>query len=192
MSIQQDIPLSFHGSFNDLLDSFRNMIAALTWLKASSTQAQQFYSDYSYVIELDCSVNSQLIKVDKSILKHIEDEGFNGDTPLFTKTLINFYRVLTIAVKDIIWEEADFNSLLQKDELQFLRHVRNASAHENKFFFGKGKQRSNTLAKLPLTWRNKTISEATEGTQLYMDFMSPGDLFYLLSDISNLVSNGNS
>lgn len=191
MSNQQDTPLSFHRSFNDLLDSFRNIIAALTWLKASGDQAEQFYSKYPYVVELDCTVTSQLIKVDKSILTHVKSEGVNRKTPLFRYTLINFYRVLTIAVKDIVWGEPDFHSLLQRDELQFLRHLRNASAHENEFFFGRGSQRSRTLAKLPVIWRNKTISDNTEGTKLYMDFMSPGDLFFLLSDISNLACRGN-
>lgn len=163
----------------------------MTWLKASIAQAEQFYSKYPYVVELDCTVISQLIKVDKSILTHVKNEGFNQKTPVFKGTLINFYRILTIAVKDIVWGEPDFQSLLQQDELQFLRHLRNASAHENEFFFGRGQQRRNTLANLPVKWRNKTISDTTEGMQLYMNFMSPGDLFFLLSDISNLASQVN-
>ena len=138
-------------------------------------------------MELDCEATTQKIKVDKSILGLIEKEGFNCPTPVFSQTLINFYRVFTIAVKDIIWEEPYFQPLLQKSELQFLKHLRNASAHNNKFFWGKGRQRVDTIQKLPISWRGKVIEEKLEGTKLYMDFMKPGEIFFLLSDISKLV-----
>jgi hypothetical protein len=187
MSDTADTPLQMHPSFDGLLDSFRNVIASLTWLKASSGQAQSFFSPYPYVIELSCTVSEQLIKINKSILTLIQNEGFNQETPLFSKTLTDFYRILTIAVKDIVWEETDFKNLLQTDPLQFLRHIRNACAHQNKFFFGHGRERENTLKKLPVTWRSKVIDVSLENSPLFMSFMGPGDLFLLLSDISNLV-----
>ncbi len=159
----------------------------MTWLKVSTNNAQEFYKSYAHIIELDCSVTTQKIKVDKSILGLIEKEGFNGPTPVFSQTLVNFYRVFTIAVKDIIWEESYFQPLLQNSELQFLKHLRNGCAHNNKFFWGNGKQRQDTIQKLPVSWRGKVIKEKLEGTKLYMDFMKPGDIFFLLFDISNLV-----
>lgn len=182
-----DTPLQMHQSFGGLLDSFRNVIASLTWLKVSSGQAISFFSSYPYVIELSCTVSEQLIKIDKSILTLIHNEGFNQMTPLYSSTLIDFYRVLTIAIKDIVWEEKDYQALRQSAPLQFLRHIRNASAHQNSFFFGHGNERIETLKKLPVFWRNKVIEEPVEGSPLYMDFMGPGDLFLLLHDISALV-----
>ena len=170
-----------------MVDSFRNVIASLAWLKASNDQAQAFFAPYPYVIELTCTVMDKLIKIDKSILAAIEYEGFNQATPLFSQTLTEFYRILTIALKDIVWQESDFQAMLQRDELQFLRHIRNASAHHNTFFFGSGRVREITIAGLPVVWRGKSTEEALEGTQLYMDYMAPGDLFVLLSDISATV-----
>ncbi len=183
-----DIPMHLHTSFNDIIDSFRNVIASMAWLKASGEQAQKYFSPYPYVIELTCTSTDLILKVDKSILTAVKDEGLNGPTPLFSRTLVNFYRILTIAVKDIIWDEQDFQTLLQRDEFQFLRHVRNASAHHNRFFFGRGKERERTLERLPVVWRNKTISQSLEGSPLYMDYLAPGDLFVLLSDVSAAVS----
>ena len=169
------------------LDSFRNVIASLTWLKASSAQAQSFFAPYPYVIELSCTVSERLIKIDKSILTIIQNEGFHQETPLFSKTLTDYYRILVVAVKDIIWEEPDFKNIVQTDILQFLRHIRNACAHQNNFFFGRGRERENTLKGLPVTWRNKVINVSLENTPLFMSFLGPGDLFMLLSDISSLV-----
>ena len=187
MATNRDQPLNFHKSLNDLVDTFRNVIASMTWLKASAKDAQEFYKNYLYITELASSVASQEIKVDKSILPLIEKESFGGPTPLFTQTLINFYRVFTVAAKDILWEDAEFQRFLQRPELLFLRHLRNASAHDNTFFWGNGRQRTNTIQKLPVSWRGKVIEEKLEGFTLYMDFMKPGDIFFLLSDISSLV-----
>ncbi len=186
-----DRPLHFHHSFNSLLDTFRNVIAAMTSLKATIKNAQAFYKDYPYIITLACSVTNQEIKIDKSILSLIEIEGFNKGTPLYSQTLINFYRIFTIAIKDIVWEEPDFSNLLDNSELQFLRHIRNASAHNNKFYWGKGLQRANTISDFPVMWRGKEINESLEGTELYMNFLKPGDLFLLLVDISNLCGTTN-
>jgi len=184
MNDTTDTPLHFHESFSEMVDSFRNVIASLAWLKASSDQAQAFFAPYPYVIELTCTVTDKLIKVDKSILTAIDREGLNQPTPLFSQTLVDFYRILTIALKDIVWQESDYQAVLQRDELQFLRHIRNASAHHNKFFFGRGRERERTIERFPVVWRGKSIKEGLEGTQLYMEYMAPGDLFVLLSDIS--------
>ena len=144
---------------------------------------------HPYIINLPCSVTDKLIKLDKSIFNAVENEGYNRPTPLYTKNLINFYRIFTIAVNDIIIEQQDFQLYLnQAKELKFLRHIRNASAHGNKFFWGKElRQRTLTIKQFPIRWRGKVIEEKIEGNDLYMSFMKPGDIFILLSDISNLV-----
>ena len=185
-----DLPetlLRFHRSFSSLLSSFGNIITSLIWLKVSNLQAEQYFRPYPYVVMLNCTVSDQAIKIDKSIFALVANEGFNEKTPLYTNSVLNFCRLMTIALKDVVWNEPDFKSLLERSEFQFLRHIRNASAHENSFFFGEGRQRIKTLEMLPVTWRNKVISDSTEGHQLYMDFMGAGDLLFLLSDISALV-----
>ena len=187
MATKKDQPLDFEKSLNDLVDTFRNVIASMTWLKASAKDAQEFYKNYLYITQLASSIASQDIKIDKSILALIEKEGLGGPTPLFTQTLTNFYRVFTVAAKDILWEDAEFQRFLRRPELVFLRHLRNASAHDNKFFWGNGRQRTTTIQKLPVSWRGKVIEEKVEGITLYIDFMKPGDIFLLLSDISSLV-----
>ena len=183
-----DRSVSFHKSFNELLDTFRNIIASTTWFKVSTIQAEQFFASHPYIIELPCSVlPGQSIKVDKSILRLVAKEGFNQQTPIFTKTLINSYRVFTVAIKDIIWKEDDFKPYLSRPELQFLKHLRNASAHSNKFYWGRGKERERVLKQLPLLWRGKEITKSLEGTEAFMEFVKPGDIFVLLADISALI-----
>ncbi len=179
--------LNYHKSFKDLLAIFRNIISSLTWLKISIPNAIIAFQKEKYIITLDCSVIAdKSIKIDKSILNLVKQEGFNKTTPLFSKSLINFFRVFTIAVKDVIWEEADFKRLLNKPELQFLRHLRNACAHNNKFYWGNGRLREKTLKSFPTIWRGKKINKEIEGKSLFFEFLTPGDLFILLADISAL------
>lgn len=185
----EDQPLHFHKSFSSLLDTFHNVIVGITWLKASLKNAEVYFKDYPYIITLPCSVTNKEIKIDKLIISLIKKEDFQEKTPLYTQTLINFYRILTIAVNDIIWEERDFFNLHRKPELKFLRYIRNASAHNNQFYWGKGKQRARTLKSLPVVWNGKEIKKDMENTPLYMNFLAPGDLFILLSDISKLVED---
>lgn len=186
-----DKPLHFHGSFSALLHTFQNIITGISWLKVSINIAEDYYKRWPYTIMLASSVTDENIKIDKTIISLIKEEGLIKETPLYAQTLINSYRIFSIAIKDIIWEEPDFSSLHNKTELQFLRHIRNASAHNNRFYWGTGRQRTETIKNLPVQWRGKEINVDMENKELYMSFFAPGDLFILLSDISELYKNKN-
>lgn len=186
MPEQGDTPLEFHVSFDGLIDSFRTMIASLTWLRSSPEAAEKHFAPWPYVLTLDCSASDKVIKVDKSAFVAFRADAAAPGTPLFTSTLGNLCRVMIISVKDIISEHPDFAKAKDDEMFQFLRHVRNAAAHENRFYFGMGKQRERTLATLPARWRNKTIDDSVEKSRLFFDFLGAGDLLFLLSDVSVL------
>lgn len=86
--MEKDISLKFHCSFNELLDTFRFIIASATWLKCSTVNAEQFFADYPHIIQLTCSIDNRVIKIDKTILRMVEQEGINGPAPLYSKALI--------------------------------------------------------------------------------------------------------
>jgi len=132
-----DMPLSFHPSFSGLVDSFRTVIAALTWLRAAPIEAQKHFGPWPYIITFDATVSDQSIKVDKSAFVAFQSDAGVPGTPLFASTLANRCRVLTISAKDIIEEHPDFAGARSIELFQFLRHVRNAAAHENQLYFGK-------------------------------------------------------
>jgi hypothetical protein len=181
-----DVPLTFHPSFNELIDSFRTMIAALAWLRATPEEAQTHFAPWHYVVTFDCTVSDKSIKVDKSAFVAFQKDAAVAGTPLFASTLANLYRVVTVSVKDIMEEHPDFSTVRNDELFRFLRHIRNAAAHENHFYFGIGRQRDRTLAGLPARWRNKTIDAVVEGKQLFHEFLGAGDLLFLLSDVSAL------
>jgi hypothetical protein len=186
MPEKDDTPVILHSSFSGLIDSFRTIIAALTWLRASSDEAAGYFAPWPYIITFDCSVSQESLKLDKSAIDAFRRDAGNPDTPMFASTLGNLCRVVTISVKDIIWEHPHFSHALQHETLQFIRHIRNAAAHDNSFYFGAGKQKERTLAGLPVSWRGKTVDVSFENSRLYLDFMGAGDLLFLLRDVTAL------
>lgn len=184
-----DSPLNLHPSIRKSVGAFRYILAATTWLAKSVAEAKKFHEPYPYICTLACSAApGKDVKIDKTILDLTEEEDLDrGRTPLLTRALTESFRIFTIAVKEIIWGDPSFRSLKNHSNLEFLKHIRNASAHGNSFYWGTGRSRSRTISRLPVSWRGKTIKASLEGSGLYFDFLSPGDLFLLLEDISGLV-----
>lgn len=181
-----DNPLCLHPSFSEIVDLFRTMVAALAWLRAAPEAAQQHFAPWPYVITLDCTVSDKSIKLDKSAFVAFSVDSASADTHLFAATLVNLCRVITISVRDIVADHLDFADVQSEEVLQFLRHIRNAAAHENRFYFGSGRRRERTLQGLPVRWRNKAIEASTKGKLLFHTFLGAGDLMWLLSDVSAL------
>ncbi|PZC49151.1 MAG: hypothetical protein C1O27_000520 [Chloroflexi bacterium] len=65
--------------------------------------------------------------------------------------------------------------------VEFLRHVRNASAHGNVFYL-KGKEPRKQAG-----WRGKEIIKPLDGTTLLYSFLKPGDVLQLVDDVFQLV-----
>src|SRR3990170_797472 len=94
--VPEPVATEFHPSFNELIDSFRTMIAALTWLRCTPEAAQRHFAPWPYAITFDCTVSDKSIKVDKSAFVAFQTDAAAPGTPLFASTLANLYRVITI------------------------------------------------------------------------------------------------
>jgi hypothetical protein len=84
----------------------------------------------------------------------------------------------------LAWETTDVLHT-RAPEWEFLRHCRNAAAHNGSFTFRPHEPRH------PAAWRTKTISRNLEGAPLFNDgtragFLGPGDTLHLLSDLEAL------
>ncbi|MCH7737458.1 MAG: hypothetical protein IH872_08660 [Chloroflexi bacterium] len=75
-------------------------------------------------------------------------------------------------------------------EVQYLRLLRHAVAHGNKFTIRKSPDGSTGInPKTPPTWRssNMTSDDEMDGKQLFNEFLMPGDIPVLLSDIRQVL-----
>lgn len=81
-----------------------------------------------------------------------------------------------------------YNRIAPHPTVQFLRHLRNAAFHGNRFNIKGSEVDSNTNElKKQARWRSLEITPALQGTQPFFDLIEIGDTLKLLSDLSVLL-----
>jgi hypothetical protein len=170
---------------------FQHFYYAIFWLNFTIDNAIVFHEQHHFEHEsspfgVRLPDSSEMFGLTLESLYAISDELKNTPpkTPIITQSLSFFYNSMTI----VLWLEIRNSSLYENikhyPETLFLNQLRNASAHNNLFYFSEGRQRENTLKKFPISWRTKIIQEDIEEKTLYFEFMTPGELVLLVHDIS--------
>lgn len=93
---------------------------------------------------------------------------------------ISLGRIMAISIFNIL-ESSEYNNTLNQEEIfEFIKHIRNGAAHNNKF---------NIIPPLkkPVQWKNKIIDNSLNNTPVFPDFMNPTLLISLMADISDLI-----
>ena len=93
-------------------------------------------------------------------------------------TTWDYVGVFLMATVTLIADRLSRNSYFNKTpELEFLRHVRNAVAHGNRFNIRSDEP------KRPARFRGFEISQSLNGTELFWQFIGPGDVLDLLDEV---------
>lgn len=91
---------------------------------------------------------------------------------------LDYVGAFLMAVISLIADRLSHNAYFTKSpELEFVRHVRNAVAHGNRFHF------RNDEPSRPARFRDFEIRRDLEGTVLFWEFMGPGDTLDLLQEV---------
>lgn len=96
----------------------------------------------------------------------------------------NIGRLMAISIFDFLQFSKYNNKLCNEEIYRFAKHIRNGSAHNNKFNFTK----DDFLTK-PAKWKDKTIDFSLKGKEVIPGFINPIELIFLMSDISRLMNN---
>ena len=91
-------------------------------------------------------------------------------------------RMFVAAMWDTLTAQGKYPSIATEPEIQFLRHLRNACAHDGRFNF--------TELKHPAQWRGKQITMTEAGTIALPGFLADGDLMLLMLDIDERYFEG--
>lgn len=102
----------------------------------------------------------------------------------------HFRHSLCMMLANLAYESAKSRKLTNKsNEWELLRHIRNASSHNNIFNFRRNEP------KYPAYWRNLVIDDAQKGTDnllygtiCFGKFMETAELLWLLKDIEDGIS----
>lgn len=112
----------------------------------------------------------------------------NKKGAFFTELIQNYCTIFCIASFDTLQEDPRFKKIEGEPVIQFFRHIRNGCSHGNKFFFktyidkktGKKTQEPTKLAQ----FRGLIIDRKLMGKRVFFNFLSAGDIPYLIEDIS--------
>ena len=99
--------------------------------------------------------------------------------------LIHTGRLMAIAIFDFLQFSKYHKYLSQTEIFKFAKHIRNGSAHNNKFYFDT--KSKNELLKKPVKWNDKVIDISLMDKPVVSDFINPNELLFLMSDISKTI-----
>ncbi len=110
------------------------------------------------------------------MIKSYKEEGF--DSPQNLRNSFNqINSMFLISMWALLCEKSKFNDIRNRPDVQFFRHVRNASAHSNTFNYSQ--------LNIEAVWRDKRLSMDLSGTKLFPDYLKDADPFLLILDINN-------
>jgi len=86
-------------------------------------------------------------------------------------------RLTAISLFDVL-DSSSYNNDVNRSILyQFSKHIRNGAAHNNRFNISPPLTHT-------VTWRDKEINNSSNGKEVFLSFLSAGDLMLLINDIS--------
>ena len=164
---------------------FNNFCLSITglWLLSQKDIREKLRLAGGYPSSLATSINAKPISVNLFELSLILPEApFYKDENVIKITELQA-RLLVMGCFDWLKQEfkldtRNFSSFPEIVKIFYC--LRNASAHNNIFQFSDERVKKS----LPLYWRGKTLDFSDEGKELFSRWMSFGDIFYFLEDVS--------
>jgi hypothetical protein len=123
------------------------------------------------------SQKQDLVLNTKGILGEIRKQGL-ATPPNLRQAFTQINSIFIASSWGILSETKTYNTIATKEDVQFLRHIRNAGAHDGLFNF-------DLPLKHPAKWRDKEILPSLKGTPVFPGFLKDGDPIFLLIDITN-------
>jgi hypothetical protein len=174
-------PAQFSSLFDPIIDSFAVSILGVGALHNKEYQkAMENYKTVplgSRAAGEDSNVNLWFY-----LNKNNSDDFYGtGGTPFSTSVLQTICQSFCISAFETLVASRHHSIIVAHPIVQFLRHLRNASAHGNRFNLASGQPDK------PAQWNTKVIEPGLHRQECFFAFLGPGDLTPLLVDISKLL-----
>ena len=129
-------------------------------------------------VQLDATVEKMVrfsLQPFRPVLENLHKASNQKYVVRYTIWLVE--KALSSAYEDVIKPQKD-----NSDIMQFFRHVRNGVSHGNRFPI---RTKETDPSKPLATWRSKVVTLALRGTTVIPDFITLGDLFFLILDMND-------
>jgi hypothetical protein len=175
-------PIKTHDVFDLALDTLICVWGGLLTPRLCRDAVERSLAPYDSLVSLESQVSTEDSHLSKAaylaIVSSDERTRLVGNHACCMVALFAFESLKANAV---------YEQLKDHPSVVFLRHLRNASAHGNRFHFYRDSARQKFVDPGKVIWRDKTISGVLQDEPAFPDFFSSGDFAYLLSDISTLM-----
>jgi len=174
-------PVQMHEIFNLAIDTLTCLWGGLLAPKLCREELEKSLAPYPFLLSLSSSFSedTHLSKANyfaiSSSDKRLTDVGNNACC------------MVALFAFENLKLQTNYKTLSKNNTVVFLRHLRNASAHGNRFNFYCDRARKRFLDPGTVRWRNKAITKSLQDKPAFPDFFSVGDFAYLFEDISALI-----
>ena len=175
--------LNFHNVLKDIENMYWFFLLSVRTL--SDYDVQNILRTKNSTQEGYLTFNHMLDKFNKATDLHIEKTGNVATSKLnILKEMVFMGKAMAILTYDFL-SLSTYNANINKDEeFQFLRHIRNGAAHNNRFNLkdekGEWKIEENEIIK----WNGMEISRKLQGSTVFNDFISLFSVFLLAKHFS--------
>lgn len=174
-------------NFHPVLKDIENMF----WFFLLSVRALSDY-DVQNILRTKDSVQGgylcfiqMLDKFNNSTNLQIERKGDSATSKMnILKEMVFVGKAMAILIYDFL-SLSSYNTIINKDnEFQFLRHIRNGAAHNNKFNLKDEKGEWKIREDETIKWNGMEISRELQGKPVFNDFVSLFGIFLLAKHFS--------
>ncbi len=180
--------IDFHPVLKDIENIFWFFLLSVRTL--SDYDVQNILNTKDNVQEGYLCFVKMLNKFNTSTKLHIETKNNSATSKLnILNEMIFMGKAMALLTYDFL-SLSSYNTIINKDtEFQFLRHIRNGAAHNNKFNLkdenGDWKINENEIIK----WNGMEISRKLQGENIFNSFISIGGVFLLVKSFSERLFN---
>src|SRR3989338_11119624 len=174
-------------NFHDVLKDIENMywLFLLSVRTLSDYDVQNILRTKNNTQDGYLSFNHMLDKFNETTELHVEKTGNITTSKLnILKEMVFMGKAMAILTYDFL-SLSSYNTNINKDEeFQFLRHIRNGSAHNNKFNLKDEKGEWKIGETELIKWNDMEISRKLQGSIVFNDFISLFSIFLLAKHFS--------
>lgn len=175
-------PVPTHRVFDLALDSLACMWAGLIAPRLCGTEMRKAMEPYQHLISLSSTVGEDAHLSKKNYFNICQSDDRTREVGNNACCMVSLFAYETFK------NDPTYNFVKDEIPVRFLYHLRNASAHGNRFNFFIDRNKSRFRDPGTFNWRTKTIDKSLQGKLAFPDFFAAGDFAFLFEDISKCMA----
>ena len=174
-------PVDINRIFTLSTNIMEIMFGGLTIPREFKGLVENYLKEHRFLISFESTIDEDTHISKEHYLSLLNDSAKLTELSNYTGCMISIFAFENLKTLP------QYDNIKHEIPVLFLYHLRNASAHGNKFNFYIDKNRTRFRDPGTIMWKNKIIERGLQDKIAYPDFISVGDIPYLFEDISKII-----